>query len=471
MYLYKSSRSIGAGAIFFIVLFILVLIGSGYLFYTDKGRFWDFIPIISISLAVISLILLIFYFVRRSGAGYIFLLFFLIFLAGLILSSFFGTFALYNSAIDDLENKKYTEAIENFKIIIDEYPSSKYANDSLKNLAKSFYLNGDYEEAVLYYEEAVKKKIIDDKSLEVKKIFADCFLKIAEKKHGLKDYADAADNYLIHVDYLEDIISNFPDTNEAFIAKYKIPEYLFNAATDFSKAKKWIKSRELLQNIIDNYPESEYFNKSNESLFYIYSSSAIELKNNKNYKQAIIEFLNVMDLQQNVIDSKTYAINYQKEIIFRNIPPHILIQAANEEYRKNNYLKALFVYEYILKEFPENQAEILANFISSKINILKAADYETVIVTGPIGSFKKAGTSKILFENKTDYTLTIYIGGPDYTIIELEKGKKFEIELNSGTYKIAAELEDIEFNPFYGEITYEEGSRYSQIFKLEEKEE
>ncbi|MBM3707774.1 MAG: outer membrane protein assembly factor BamD [Actinobacteria bacterium] len=471
MYLYKSSRSIGAGAIFFIVLLNLVLIGSGYLFYTDKGRFWDFIPIISISSVVISLALLIFYFVRRSGAGYIFLLFFLIFLAGLVLSSFFGTFALYNSAVDDLENKKYTGAIENFKIIIDEYPSSKYADDSLKNLARSFYINGDYEDAILHYEEAAKKKIIDDKSLEIKKIFADCFLKIAEKKHYLKDYTGAANNYLIHVFYLEDIVSNFPDTNEAFIAKYKIPEHLFNAATDFSKAKEWVKSREIFQDIIDNYPESEYLNKSNESLFYIYTGSANELKNNKNYKQAVIEFLNVLDLQQNVIDSKAHGLNYQKEIIFRNIPPHILIQAANEEYRKNNYVKALFVYEYILREFPEKREEILANFISSKINIIKAADYEPVIVTDPTGSFKKTGTSKIIFENKTEYTLTIYIDGPDYTIIELEKGKKFEIELNSGTYKIAAELEDVERNPFYGEITYEEGTRYSQIFKLEEKKE
>ncbi|GAH10106.1 unnamed protein product, partial [marine sediment metagenome] len=36
---------------------------------------------------------------------------------------------------------------------------------------------------------------------------------------------------------LEDIKSNFPDTNEAFIAIYKIPEYLYNAALSFNKTK------------------------------------------------------------------------------------------------------------------------------------------------------------------------------------------------------------------------------------------
>ena len=199
MYSYKSTKGVSAGSTFFIVLFIIILIGSGYFFYTDKGRFWDFLPIICISSAAINLILLIFYFVRRSGSGYIFLLFFLIFLAGIILSSFFGPFALYNSAMDNFENKKYREAIANFKTITEEYQTSKYADDSLKNIAKAFYLNGDYTDAVFYYKKAIENKIIDGSSLEMKNIFADCFLKMAEKNHDLRDYANAADYYLKYI--------------------------------------------------------------------------------------------------------------------------------------------------------------------------------------------------------------------------------------------------------------------------------
>jgi TolA-binding protein len=471
MYSYKSSRNVGAGSIFFIVLFILVLIGSGYLFYSDKGKFWDFLPIICIASVVINLILLIFYFIRRSGSGYIFLLFFLIFLAGIILSSFFGPFALYNSGMDNFDNKKYREAAVNFKNILDEYPNSKYADDSLKKIAQSFYLNGDYKEAVFYYEEAIDKKIIDDKSLEVKKIFADCFLKMAERNYDTNDYTGAADNYLKCVEYLMDITLNYPDTNEAFIAKYKIPEYLFEAASNFSRGKEWEKSQEILQNIIDNYPESEYWSKSNELLFNILIGSANELKNDKKYKEAVFEFLNVFNLQEDIKNSKKYEINYQKEIIFSNIPPYILIQVANEEYSKNDYETALFIYDYILKEFPENEASILVNVVNCKIKITVASTYESITATKPTGIFSKSGLSKITFENKTAYNLTLFIGGPDYNIIRLEKETKLEVELKSGTYKIVAELQGSGVNPFYGEITYEDGKKYREIYKLEEEKE
>ncbi|MGZ5491207.1 MAG: hypothetical protein ACXWE6_10735, partial [Nitrososphaeraceae archaeon] len=67
MYSYRSRRSIGAGSIFFIVLFILVIIGGGYLFFLDKGRFWDILPLICIPAAVISLILIIVYLVRKNA--------------------------------------------------------------------------------------------------------------------------------------------------------------------------------------------------------------------------------------------------------------------------------------------------------------------------------------------------------------------------------------------------------------------
>ena len=49
---------------------------------------------------------------------------------------------------------------------------------------------------------------------------------LAEKKM----YSQAAADYLKSIDYLKEIEKNFPDTNDSFIAKYKIPEYLIETA-------------------------------------------------------------------------------------------------------------------------------------------------------------------------------------------------------------------------------------------------
>ena len=96
MNLYSSRKSVSGGSIVFTVLFFLVFIGAGYLFFIDKGKFWDYLPFICIPSLVITLILLIFYFIKRNSSGYIFTIFFLIFLSGMILSSIFGPFALIN---------------------------------------------------------------------------------------------------------------------------------------------------------------------------------------------------------------------------------------------------------------------------------------------------------------------------------------------------------------------------------------
>jgi len=259
MYTYRSRRAASAGAIFFIVFFILVLIGTGWLFYLDRGRFWDFLIYICIPSMVINLILLIFYFIKRSGSGFIFILFFLVFLAGIVLSSLFGPYRLYRDAMESMENKQYAISINNFETILDKYPSSKYAGDSAKNIAYASFLNGNYENAINYFNRAIKDEIINGEDFEVKKIFAESYSKIGESYYSQKDHKKAADNYLNAVLYYSELEKKFLDTNEAFISKYKIPEFLFKASKSLSEIEMWDKAVENLTVIISSYPESEYF--------------------------------------------------------------------------------------------------------------------------------------------------------------------------------------------------------------------
>ena len=140
---YRSRRALSAGSIFFIVFFLLASIGLGYFFYIDQGLFWDYSLYVFIPAVVISLILMIFYFVRRNVSAYVFLLFFLIFLTLTILSSFIGPFALINSARDNYENDDYVSAIRDYEEILEKYPSSRHALEASDNIAYAHYLNNN----------------------------------------------------------------------------------------------------------------------------------------------------------------------------------------------------------------------------------------------------------------------------------------------------------------------------------------
>ena len=86
MYEYTRKSRMGLGSILLIILFVLSIIGLGVLFFLNKGNFWDILPIASIVIIVLSLIFAIFNMARRAEGGFIFILFFIIFLAGLIIS-------------------------------------------------------------------------------------------------------------------------------------------------------------------------------------------------------------------------------------------------------------------------------------------------------------------------------------------------------------------------------------------------
>jgi len=468
MYSYRSRRSIGAGSIFFIVLFILVIIGGGYLFFLDKGRFWDILPIICIPAAVISLILIIVYLVRKNVSGYVFIIFFIIFLSGIALSSLFGPFVLYRSAKDNFDNKIYNASIKGFKSIVENYPNSRYANDSLKSLAYSYYLNSNFEDSIFYFKKAIDENVVSNTELEVKKIFIDSFIKIADKYFEQKEYDKAGKNYLDAVAYYREIKQNFPDSNDAFIAEYKIPEYLYKAASSFNYAKDYIKALELSDEIIANYAESDYFEKATELMINSRIREAISLKEEKDYKNAIVEFLKILDLKKETQDKYGYTIIYQTKAFFPDIPVYIINETANEFYRQRSYEKALFLYDILIGQSPDLEANSTPAIVTCKINLTKNTDFEQLAPSGSSGYFSKAGYSKITIENKMGFEISVYLSGSQYKIIKLGKDEKTEIELQSGDYEIVVELAAENRLPLYGKNTYAEKKKYKEVFKLAE---
>jgi tetratricopeptide (TPR) repeat protein len=462
MYTYRRRGRVGSGSIFFTVLFTLTTIGLGCLLYLDKGRFWDLLPLVSIIIIVASLILAVFNFIKRTAISYIFVLFFITFLSGLILSSIFGPFAAYNEAKKNFDAAQYHESIDKFKIILDDYPNSKHADDALENISFAYYYDGSYKKAILYFGKAIEQNIIQPSDFEIKNIFAECYLKLAENYYNEKKYTESAENYLNAIEILSDIIINFPDTNEAFISTYKIPEYLYNIAKCYRYNNNLDSAIETLTNIINNYPESKCTADADLLLFSTYFDKSMELKNSYKHKESVEEFLKILDLEyQNNYD---YMLNYYKEKIFSDVPPDILNNTAKSMYQQCEYEKALFVCNAAVDYNPELEEEFTQCIVNCKIKIITSSNHDEIKQPKPARKIYSPEMSRLVIENNAGFDLTVYFGGPEYRIEKLEPDSKIEIEIKAGKYSIAAELETSEVIPYLGIITYEENKKYLQPF-------
>ena len=469
MYTYRRKYRIGPGSIFFMIVFILITIGMGYLFYMDKGNFWDMLPFVCIPAIIISLILTIFNFTRRTRGSSFFIVFFLLSLTGLILLNFFGPFALKNKAE---KSKDYSQSINYYNTLLSNYPNSKLANNALEKISYAYYSNSNYMEAIDSFKKAIDSEIFSSDNLEIKNKLEECYTKLAQDYYEKaqdyyknEKYDQSAESYLNAVEVLEEIKSNFPDTNGAFIAIYKIPEYLYNAALNFNKTKDWEKSIEALENIINNYNDSEYFNSAGILLFDTYINRAVELVGKHDNIKGVEEFLKIFDLE---VEDKYFSniSGYNKREVFSNISPETLKDIAIDKNTAGNYNEAIFLYEIIIQYNPELKEEIKPLFIDSKISLIASSNYNEFVTSTLVRKFWGPEKSILIIENNTEFDLTVYLKGPEYKIIIVEKNSTIEIEISAGTYEAASELTSPDILPYYGEeVTYEEGRKYTTPFE------
>ena len=459
MYTYRKKYRLDPGSIFFIVLFVLTVIGMGYLSYLDKGKFWDLLPFVSISAIIISLVLIIFNFIRRTRGSTFFIFFFIFFVTGLVLSNVFGPTALSYKAEKSLNNKNYQQSIGYYKTLLNNYPNSKLSANALKDISFAYYSNNDYLEAIDSFKKAIDSEIFTDGNLEIKNILVECHMKLAKDYYEKKEYEKSADSYLDAVEVLEEIKINFPATNDAFIAIYKIPEYLYNAAMNFNRGQDWGKSIEALDYLINDYNDSEYFDKADYLLKEVSIKKAAELVENHEYREGVETFLNILNSDSISYDHNDIS-DYKKRGVFFNISADILEDIAVDNYNSGNYKKSLFLCETIIDYYPQMEVEMNPLLIDSKLNLVSSSAYNPLEPPNPERKFWGPGKSVVIIENNTGFDLTIYLKGTEYIIIRVEQNSTIEVEINAGTYEAVSESRDPDSLPCYGSLTYEEGQRY-----------
>jgi len=117
---------------------------------------------------------------------------------------------IYMEAYKDYEEGKTQEAREKFKSILKDYPENEYTDNARFWIAETYYKDKDYENAILAYNELLRKNPDSNK-------ISDALL-----KQGLAFYAIKEDD--LGKITLEKLIKRFPNSEQAKIAKKKLEE-------------------------------------------------------------------------------------------------------------------------------------------------------------------------------------------------------------------------------------------------------
>ncbi len=468
MYTYNRRRRTGPGSILFLVLFACSLVGLGIISYLDKGRFWDILPYFCIPIIVLSLILAVFNLVRHSSIGFLFIFFFIIFTIGLVFSSIFGPFSLRREAARSYESKDYSIAISSYKMILDHYPNSRHAPEALENISFAYYYDNQNIKSLSSFNEAIRALVVDPEELQIKQMLSDIYFRLAESHAGNKEYGPAAHDYLSSVDLLKQIKTGFPDTNEAFIAVYKIPQYLYYASGNYNKSENWEGLVVVLEEIISEYPESDFYKKAADAIGDAYLEYASELESRSEYEDAISRFIEY--LETDPAPRRNYLLNRKIGQIFEDAPPHLIREFADSQYYGGNYRNAVFLYT-ILVEFNPGYMEVVTPFVvDSKIFLAMSSPYNETLQPKAGRYIEIESASMLVFKNNTDLSVALYLKGPGSYILNIEAGQSVEIEVMSGEYELLVEFDTNELLPFLGNRIYDEKRTYTEIFEIESQE-
>lgn len=134
---------------------------------------------------------------------------------------------IYDSAHGDIKNKDFTSAREKFQEIIKNYPDFTLLPNSYFWIAETYYNEKKYEDAILAYEEFLKKYPKHEKSAG------------ALLKEGMA-FVELGDRKTAKVVF-ERVIEKYPQSKEAQIAQQKIGEILKNSGGKSVSSKTKVK--------------------------------------------------------------------------------------------------------------------------------------------------------------------------------------------------------------------------------------
>jgi len=469
MYTYNRRRKTGPISILFLVLFSSSIVGLGVLSYLDKGRFWDMLPYFCIPIIALGLILAIFNLVRHSSIGLIFIFFFIIFAIGMVLSSLFGPYALRREASRSYESKEYDLAISSYELLLQDYPTSRHADEALEYVSFAYYYDNQNSKALLSLNKAIEADIIDPQELQVKQVLSDIYFRLAESHIGNNEYGPAADDYLSSVDLLKQIKTGFPDTNEAFIAAYKIPQYLFYASQNYIKSKNWDDAIGALEEIISEYPESDFQKDAASELEDAYLDLASDLGSRSEYEDAISWFLKYLETNPGI--ERNFLLDLKIDQVFEGAPPGLIKESADSYYSGRAYHEAVFLYTILIEFNPEYLEVAIPPLVDSKIFLAKASPYNETLQPKRGKYIESEGESLLVFKNDTGFSMASYLkGATESYIIYIETGGSAEIKIESGEYELLIEFNTADLLPLFGSRVYEENRAYTEAFEIEEQE-
>ena len=468
MYTYNRRRKTGPITILFLVLFSCSIVGLGVLSYLDKGRFWDMLPYFCIPIIALGLILAIFNLVRHSSIGFIFIIFFIVFVIGLVLSSLFGPYALKREASRSYESKEYDSAISSYDLLLEHYPNSRHADEALKNISFAYYYDNQNTKALSSLNEAISADIIDPQELQVKQILSDIYFRLAESHAASKEYGPAADDYQSSVDLLKQVKTGFPDTNEAFIAAYKIPQYLFYASQNYIKSENWETAIEILEEIVSEYAESDFQKDAADELEDAYLDLASELGSRSEYEDAVSWFIKY--LETDPTRERNFLLDRKISQIFKNAPPNIIKEYADSYYSGRAYHEAVLLYTILIEFNPEYLEVAIPPLVDSKIFLTRSSPYNETLQPKRGRYIELEGESLLVFKNDTDFSMASYLKGTGNYIIYTEAGESTEAQIESGEYELLIEFDTADLLPFFGNRIYDEKRTYTEAFEIEEQQ-
>jgi tetratricopeptide (TPR) repeat protein len=78
-----------------------------------------------------------------------------------------------------------------------------------------------------------------------------------------------------------------------------------------------------------------------------------------------------------------------------------------------------------------------------------------------------SGSPRLSIENATQYVLQVYLSGPETRSVSIPAGGSSVIDLQTGAFKLAAEIPNSSILPFYGEQTFSSGTAYVEKFYIQ----
>ena len=160
----------------------------------------------------------------------------------------------YNSGMQNISDGNISEAVTNFKALLDEFPESRLAAKSYFELGKLHITEKNYDEALMSFENVINK--FPDSSYAPSAMY-----EIGRLYHGraIKNLSPAK-SLQKGVEYYKKVFDEYPESPEAPNALFMAGFLLANELNDLETARSYY------QLFIEKFPQSDLYDDAKSEL-------------------------------------------------------------------------------------------------------------------------------------------------------------------------------------------------------------